>query len=151
MCAPWQRFFTGSIECANRGGRDAVLSVEPLEDRNLLAIDFVAGPLQAPLINQPDRALGITSNVTEPAVTINNTDPGNLAISNQSNLILTTDAGATFTAPVNFNNLLPAGSVSNGDTDTAFDSQGRLFWTNLVRPAAGRNVGITQINPTTGG
>ncbi len=124
--------------------------METLEDRRLLAIDFVAGPLAAPLTNQADVGLGTTGGFApiEPTVVINPTDPANVAVSSHTGVRLTTDGGSNFSATSLFAN--PAGTDTfNGDTDLIFDSQGRLFWSNLAG-VGGMGISVNETNPVTG-
>jgi uncharacterized repeat protein (TIGR01451 family) len=128
-----------------------VPGLDRLEDRTLLSVVYTPGPLQAPLVTRTDLELGRYGGgrPIEPALSINTTDPGNLAISSQNGIRLTSDLGATLTGNVFFP--LPAGSLgSNGDTSTAFDGQGRLFWTNLAAFSAQRDVAVAQLDPSTG-
>jgi hypothetical protein len=122
--------------------------LEPLESRLLLSVDFFAAPVVAPL-NRADVGLGIVNDPIEPAVSINTTDPGNVIVTSHSRLQTSTNIGDTFSATQTFPNV--AGQIqNNGDTDTAFDSQGRMFWVNLVAFAGQRDVVITEVNPANG-
>ncbi len=127
------------------------LRLEWLEDRTLLNVAFNAGPLDVPAINTPDLRLGNPSNFTliEPMVSVSRTDPINIAVSTGNGLRLSTNGGATAAATVTFP-LVAGATGSNGDTDTAFDAQGRLFWTNLQFVGGVGDVGVAQINPTNG-
>ena len=112
--------------------------VEPLENRLFLTALFTAGPGVAPA-NRPDIPLGITSGTTEIAMEINPLDPANIAVANQGQLVVTTDAGANLSGVLGFGASFLGGThfpSGNGDPDLAFDSQGRLFYTNL---ASGNN------------
>jgi hypothetical protein len=127
------------------------LELEPLEDRCLLAIDFIAGPLAAPLTDRTDVALGTMGGFDpiEPMVAINQTDPGNVAVTSHIGLRLTHDVGVNFDPT----DLFPpaAGQMGgSGDTDQAYDAQGRLFWSNLGLFPGQREVIVTQIDPTNG-
>jgi hypothetical protein len=124
--------------------------VEQLEDRRLMAVNFLVGAAQAPAINQPDIGLGVVSvnsNFDEMLVRVNPTDPGNVIVSSHDGLRVSRNAGGTFDARDNFPNL--AGGGNNGDTGMAFDSQGRLFWANLTTVNDG-DLQVTQVNPTNG-
>ena len=125
------------------------LRFDPLENRRLLAVDFVAGPLTIPT-NRPDVGLGTISGFApvEPTIVVNPSDPANLAVSSHNRVLLSTDAGGTFNGPFAFTN--PAGTTNtSGDTDLIFDSQGRLFWANLAGIGAG-GVSANEIDPVTG-
>src|SRR6266540_454648 len=120
--------------------------LEPLESRLLLSVDFVAGTPVAPAVNRTDVGLGIVNDPVEPAVSINNTDPGNVIVSSHSQLQATFNEGLSFTSTATFPNV-PGQTQNQGDTDTAFDSQGRLFWVNLVRfSATQRDVVVSPVN-----
>lgn len=130
--------------------RKKSLRCEVLEDRCLPAVVFNPGSLLAPAVNRTDIALGTISGFApvEPAISVNPFDPGNIAVSSHNAIKLTTNAGATFTSAVSF--VSPAGSTSfGGDTTTAYDSTGRLFWSNLAGPGT-LGIAVDQINPTTG-
>jgi len=107
------------------------LQVEPLEERRLLTVSFNAGPFAAPA-NQPDVGVGTFGGWTpvEPTIVVSPADPGNVAVSSHGGLRLSNNAGGTFSATTAF--VDPVGTTSTkGDTDLIFDSQGRLFWSNL--------------------
>jgi hypothetical protein len=79
---------------------------------------------------------------------VNSTDPGNIVVSSQNEVRITTNAGATFGGPVSF--AYPPGSNRfAGHTDLKFDGLGRLFWSNLAG-SGNRSVSVSQIDPTTG-
>ena len=125
--------------------------VETLEDRRLLAVDFTPGPLAAPSTNRIDTALGLTGSApVEPTIVVSATDPGNVVASSHSQARISTNAGVTFATTVNFTN--PPGATTNrGDTDMVFDSQGRLFWSNLASGTnSGFGISVNEINATTG-
>ncbi len=83
----------------------------------------------------------------EPLVRVNPTDPTNVVITSHRGIITSTDTGQTWSAPT----LFPTIGGNSGDTGMAFDSQGRLFWTNLGTPMnSGRIIQWTQANPITG-
>jgi hypothetical protein len=128
------------------------LRVEHLETRALLSATFSAGPLSTPVITGEIIPGGLnTGTPIEPAVSINPTDPANVVISSQNGLEVSTNGGATFTSTTTFSKVggLPGGGEGGfGDTSTAFDNQGRLFWTNLDPATSG--LAIKQLNPTTG-
>jgi hypothetical protein len=100
----------------------------------------------------PETTPGLTTgSPIEPLVAINPTDPANVVISSQNGLEVSTNAGRTFSSTNSFP-LVAGASSDNGDTAMAFDSQGRLFWANLETiSTGGRDVVVTQVDPTTGG
>jgi hypothetical protein len=102
--------------------------------------------------NRPDVPLGAISgnfgeSPIEPMLVVNSTEPGNIAVSSEEGLRLTTNAGASFSSPVLFKP--PPGATRGDDTDLQFDGQGRLFWSNRVG-ASGSGVAVSQIDPATG-
>ena len=126
---------------------DARLRMELLEERALLAIDFIAGPLTSPT-NRADVGLGAISGFApvEPTVVVSPFDPGNLVVSSHNRVRLSNNAGGTFTGTFAFTN--PAGTTdTGGDTDLIYDSQGRLYWSNLAGIGAG-GVSVNEINPS---
>src|SRR6266511_3002117 len=133
------------------------LFLEPLESRLLLSVDFfAAAPNPATWTPPTNRAdVGLTamlSGVIEPAVSINTTDPGNVIVSSQRGLRASTNVGVDLiSATTQPFAAVPTQTGPGGDTDTAFDSQGRLFWVNLVSFAGTqRDVVIGAVNPTNG-
>ena len=79
---------------------------------------------------------------------VNPADPANLAVSSHNSVFLSPDAGGTFNGTFAFTN--PAGTMSTGgDTDLIFDSQGRLFWSNLAGTGS-LGVSVNEIDPVTG-
>src|SRR5262249_51365882 len=103
------------------------LVAERLEDRTLLSVQFTAAPYAIPA-HQPEVALGTFSGdaPVEPAFSLSPTDPGNVAVSSQKGIRVSTNDGGTFTGNTSF----PGGT--GGDTSTVYDSAGRLFWVNLT-------------------
>jgi hypothetical protein len=106
----------------------------------------------------PDVAVGLGGN--EPTTgAVNPLNPQNVAVARCS-LRLSTDFGRTF--PTVVNPVFPAGYNGTGfgcDDVLTFDSQGRLFWTYLVRGdldmppdgvAEDLSVVVSQVNPVTG-
>lgn len=139
---------------ANRK-RSQPIRCEQLEDRTLLSVVYMPGPLAAPAVNRNDLMLGQFGGIPpiEPALTVNPTDPANIALSSQVGLRLTNDAVGTLSPqPMLFP--APQGTRRDGDTSTAFDADGNLFWSNLaifLPPQAGRrDVAAVQVDPHTG-
>ena len=113
--------------------RARLLRLEPLEDRYLLSVDFNTGALLPPLVNRVDVGLGTLGGFSpiEPALSINDRDPGNVAVTSAYRAAIDEQCGRH----VHGNHHIPQcpGQTGNsGDTDTTYDSQGRLFWSNLV-------------------
>jgi len=126
-------------------------AIEALEVRCLLAVQFNVAAGSAPGA-RADIPTGMQSGTTETAIAIDRANPIQLALTNQGNLLTTQDFGANFNGPLGYGGLiagtaLPGGS---GDPDLTFDSQGRLFWTNLATGGTPpRSVAVAEINPTT--
>jgi hypothetical protein len=114
-----------------------------------MAVNFVAGVLTTPT-NRMDIGLGSISNFSpiEPTVVVNPADPANLAVSSHNGVLLSTNAGGNFSNVFNFTNP-PGTDTFNGDTDLIFDSQGRLFWSNLAGIGT-MGVSVNEIDPVTG-
>jgi Peptidase M10 serralysin C terminal len=126
------------------------LILEPLESRTLPTVSFVPGGYELPQTGSENTPGLFTGSPIEPLVAINPTDPANVVISSQNGLQVSTNASGTFSTPTTFP-LVTGASGDNGDTAMAFDSQGRLFWANLESiSAGGRDVVVTQVNPTSG-
>jgi hypothetical protein len=114
-----------------------------LEDRTLLSVQFTPAPYAVPA-NRPDTLLTMNSNpVVEPYLSVNPADPGDIAVSSQGSIRISTDAAGSFTAATG-----RFGFTSGGDTGTTNDSAGRLFWVNLAGGLSGVN--IDQVDPITG-
>jgi hypothetical protein len=113
------------------------------EDRTLPSVQFTAAPYAVPA-NRPDTPLPqISANhalPVEPYLSVNLADPGEIAVSNQNLMGVSTDSGGGFAGVT---------SLMGGDTSTTYDSAGRLFWV-LLQPNFGR-ISIAQVDPTTGG
>jgi hypothetical protein len=139
--------------------RERPLILEPLEVRAVPAVMFVPGALSMPQVTHEFLPV-LDTFVTEPAVSINPSNPANVVVSTQNFLQVSTNGGGTFSTPLNFP--LPAGATGrDGDTSTAFDSTGRLFWANLATFPGGTNpdgstypqfdtVAVTEVDPATG-
>ena len=85
----------------------------------------------------------------EPAVAVNPLDPLNIAVGRLFAILVSTDGGASFSAPTSAP--MPTGYSPGGDPSLAFDSQGRLFWTYLGWGSNGQlDVLISQVDPGTG-
>lgn len=130
-------------------------SLERLEERVVLTARYVVGSLRPPAFNRTDVGLGNPGgfNPIEPRVSVSTTDPANVIVTSHIGLQSTANATGSFSIRDNFP--LPTDATrSNGDTDTAFDADGRLFWTNLARfedPVTGnfirRTIAVAEINP----
>src|SRR6266545_2171994 len=107
--------------------------IELLETRALLSLSFAASTPTAPAVNRADLALGTISSSSpiEPMVQVSSFDPGTVAASSHRGIRISSNGGATFGSAVTFPS--PAGTNSfAGDTDFAFDRQGRIYWSNLA-------------------
>jgi hypothetical protein len=116
-----------------------------LEDRTLPSVQFTPAPYAVPA-NRPDTPLTHISPATpvEPYLSVNPADPGDIAVSSQNGIRVSTTAGGSFTGATRF----PVAG-NPGDTGTTYDSAGRLFWVNLINGDTG--IGIAQVDATTGG
>jgi hypothetical protein len=165
MLKSWLQSLKSSSQCTTRSRRrsprlSAARSqprhwrpdAECLEDRTLLTVQFTPGPYLTPA-HRPNVPLGKIANSivpkpTEPMLAVNSTEPGNIAVSSQNGVRITTNAGATFGSPVTF--VPPSGTDTfRGDTDLKFDGLGRLFWSNIAG-SGGNDVSVSQIDPATG-
>jgi hypothetical protein len=118
-----------------------------LEDRTLPSVQFTPAPYAVPA-NRPDTALGdmFSGGVVEPYLSVNPADPGDIAVSSQFGMRVSTTAGGSFSGLSQFPPILGGGG---GDTSTTYDSAGRLFWVNLGPGLA--TIAIAQVDPTSGG
>jgi hypothetical protein len=120
-----------------------------LEDRTLLSVQFTPAPYAVPA-NRPDTPLGLLvtpgNDPVEPYLSVNAADPGDIAVSSQLYMRVSTSAGGRFAGVAQF---VPGLGGGGGDTSTTYDSAGRLFWVNLMVGGAG--IGIAQVDPATGG
>lgn len=124
--------------------------LEHLEDRVLLAVDFVPAPLGGLQPNRTDVALGIGAGSTQPTIALNQSDPGVIGIANEAELLRSNNAGTTFDAAGNFQALLGTGPTSQGSSDLVFTRDGELKWASLQTDAAGtQSVGVTFTAPVT--
>jgi hypothetical protein len=119
-----------------------------LEDRTLPSVQFTPAPYSVPA-NRPDTPLThiLPAGVVEPYVSVNPVDPGDIAVSSQAGIRVSTSAGGSFTDVTRF----PFTGVINGDTCTTYDSAGRLFWVNITNPGGLSGLTIAQVDPTNGG
>jgi hypothetical protein len=117
------------------------LIVEYLEDRSLPSVQFTPAAYATPphLSQVPLSSIGNAAPV-EPALSVNPADPTQLAVSSQEGIRVSTNAGGGFTGTSYYP------TAGSGDTTTAYDSAGRLFWVSL----SSVGISITQVNPTTG-
>ena len=94
--------------------------------------------------------LGMGNN--EPTIAVDPHNPLHLAVATYLGIRVSTDGGVIFQPRVNIT--APAGfsTGSGGDSSLGYDSQGRLFWTFLLRNIAlgGFDVFVVQCNPNTG-
>ncbi len=127
---------------------------ERLEDRLVLSVQFSPGSYLTPatIANTARGAIGSGFTPIEPFISVNTrTDPGVLAISQQTGLELSSNAGGIIVAGTPIVYQAPNNN-SGGDTVTTFDSQGRLFWANLADDLVKGQIRVfvQQVNPTTG-
>ena len=118
--------------------------LEQLEDRVLLAVDFVPAALGNTQPNREDRALGLDTSNTEPAIALNQNDPGAIAIANGDSLVVSANAGTDFNFAGSFGGLLRPGHTADGSSDLIYTLDGELKWAGLETNQAGtRFVGVT--------
>jgi hypothetical protein len=120
-----------------------------LEDRTLPSVQFTPAPYAAPA-NRPDTPLTRflpNGTVVEPYISVNPVDPGDIAVSSQAGIRVSTTAGGSFTGVTRF----PFTGAIGGDTSTTYDGAGRLFWVNLTTPGGLSGISIAQVDPTNGG
>src|SRR5688572_19632459 len=102
-----------SDKLANRrvGFGRRTVAVEALEDRRLLAIEFIAGPYSI-LSNRPDVGLGVIgqANFDELLVRVNPNDPANVVLTTHDGLIPSTNATGTFGPRMDFPDLAGGGN-----------------------------------------
>jgi hypothetical protein len=110
-------------------------------------------PPQLETLVQPPGAnvfLGMGNN--EPAIAVDPRNPLNVAVATYLGIRVSTNGGVSFQPRVNIT--APAGysTSSGGDSSVGYDSQGRLFWTFLLRNTivGGFDVFVVQCNPNTG-
>jgi hypothetical protein len=144
-----------SFLCGGSGGKPGRLAARRpffvpcmllLEDRILPSVQFTPAPYAVPA-NRPDTPLTHIAPYTvfEPYLSVSPADPGDIAVSSQNGIRVSTTAGGNFTGGIGF-----PGTQSFGDTSTVYDSAGRLFWVNLTSPGGLRGISIDQVDPTTG-
>jgi hypothetical protein len=90
----------------------------------------------------------------ETQVAVSPVDPRQIAVTDQGFIRVSTNNGGTFTNWTQFPNTFDGVTSTTPPTDPglAYDSTGRLFWTNIVEFGGGpadAGVVITQIDPTT--
>ena len=94
--------------------------------------------------NRPDQPLGLANPTTQPSIALNESDPGVLAISNELELVQSTNAGTTFQPSGNFQSLLGSSATAVGSSDLVFTEDGQLRWASLRTDAMGtRSIGVT--------
>ena len=88
----------------------------------------------------------------EPTIAVDPNNPLHIAAATYLGIRVSTDGGLTFQPGVYV--AAPAGFATDrgGDSSIGYDSQGRLFWTFLVKNASvgGFDVFVAQCNPSTG-
>lgn len=146
-----------SSRCTRRSATNRTFrpGLESLEERTLLSVNFVAPNFYSVPVNNTDIPVpaGSLANFSpiEPQVTVNPNNPAQIAYSDQSLAVVSTNAGGSFTT-VGAGSPFVAGfplANSGGDTSTAYDAQGKLHWVNLD----GNNnfvPTIAEVNPVTG-
>ncbi len=130
-------------------------TLERLEDRTVPTVQFLPGPLAAGNVNTPlvSTDSAFTTDNVEPQVVVNRANPTQLIVGSQFSYMNSVNSGASFTDPQE------TIFYSDGDVATTFDSQGRLFYANILDgtlnpikspPPTESGIAITQLDPTTG-
>jgi hypothetical protein len=139
----WLRALAGTLHAHRQSFVPAVLL---LEDRTLPSVQFTPAPYAVPA-HRPDTPLTPISllHPVEPYLSVNPADPGDIAVSSDNGIRVSTTAGGSFTGAT------PWWASTGGDTSTTYDSAGRLFWVNLTSPGGLSGISIAQVDPATGG
>jgi hypothetical protein len=140
----WLRGGSGWKSARQPARRSFVPRLLALEDRTLLSVQFTPAPYAVPA-NRPDMPLGQVTGgrPVEPYLSVNPANPGDIAVSAQNGIRVSTNGGGSFTGATR--------SITGSDTSTTYDSAGRLFWVNLTNPGGLSGISIYQVDPTTGG
>ncbi|MBX7210849.1 MAG: glycoside hydrolase [Verrucomicrobiaceae bacterium] len=145
-------------------GRRAVLLAAAIHAMTAMGADTVPSraELQSPQDAGPkfipgvEEIVGTTTtlamNNNEPTIAIDPHNPQRIAVATYLGIRVSTDGGTSFQPRVNVTAPVGYSTGSGGDSSLAYDSQGRLFWTFLLRETStgGFDVFIAQCNPTTG-
>jgi uncharacterized repeat protein (TIGR01451 family) len=140
-------------------------TLEPLEDRTLLAVRFLPGPLAAGTVSPAQTFGGVDPNgyftsqntLTEPQVKIDVSDPTRIFVGSQWAWTVSTNSGGTF-QPVTYPDWITPSSGtsynSDGDVGAAYDGQGNLYVTTILNQAAPTSsdevgIGVFQLDPAT--
>jgi hypothetical protein len=78
----------------------------------------------------------------QPTIVSSTFNPNDLAVASQNGLILSTNAGASWSNPIGFP------SASSGGSSLVFDKNGNLYWSYLNTTTGG--ISIVTLNPSTG-
>jgi hypothetical protein len=80
--------------------------------------------------------------LVQPVIAASPANPSDLAVASQNGLVISTNAGASWST------LIPFPTASGGDSSITYSKSGSLFWSYL-NPTT-RGITIVTINPTTG-
>ena len=80
--------------------------------------------------------------LVQPVIAASPTNPSDLAVASQNGVVISTNAGASWSA------LIPFPTASSGDSSLVYNKSGSLFWSYL-NPTTG-GITIVTLNPRTG-
>ena len=109
---------------------------EQLEDRQLLAVDFVPLPLGNSATNRVDQAIGLNAPSTQPTIALDRHDPGVIAIANEAQVVVSSNAGNSFGDVSNIQTLIGSSFTAGGYSDLVF-TEGSLKWASVREDTSG--------------
>ncbi len=109
-----------------------------------------APPAQPPLSNRTSPTPPIHTgpsipggaSLVQPAIAASPTNPNDLAVASQNGVVISTNAGASWSS------VIPFPTASSGDSSVVYNKSGNLFWSYLDPMTGG--IEIVTLNPTTG-
>ncbi len=128
---------------------------ERLEERTLLSVDFLPGPLAAGRVSRPVSLgdSGLSSVNVEPQVVVDPGHPNRLLLGTQFAWKTSVNNGASFTRT------RETPFYSDGDITSVYDSKGRLFYVNILDgtlnpitpgPPDESGIAVTRLDSITG-
>ncbi len=82
------------------------------------------------------------ASLVQPTIAASPTNPNDLAVASQNGLVISTNAGASWST------LIPFPTASSGDSSVVYNKSGNLFWSYLYPTTGG--IEIVTLNPSTG-